>query len=101
MQTSFRTFVILWLTQSFSAFGSQLAVFSLNIWLATVLYAAPEQRGELASMLGAVAVASAVPIVFFAPIAGAWADRHDRKRIMMTADAILGALSFFECVLIL
>ncbi|HET6262550.1 MAG TPA: hypothetical protein VFG99_09975 [Chloroflexia bacterium] len=30
----FRTFVAIWVTQAFSAFGSQLTVFALTIWLA-------------------------------------------------------------------
>lgn len=96
----FRTFIILWLTQSFSAFGTQLTVFALNIWLATVLFPAPEQRPELASAIAIMSLAIAIPSVFAAPIAGAWADRHDRKRTMMMADALHGFLALIELVLI-
>lgn len=96
----FRTFIILWLTQSFSAFGTQLTVFALNIWLATVLFPAPEQRPELASAIAIMSLAIAIPSVFAAPIAGAWADRHDRKRTMMMADALHGLLTVIELILI-
>jgi len=96
----FRTFIILWLTQSFSAFGTQLTVFALNIWLATVLFPLPEQRPELASAIAIMSLAIAIPSVFAAPIAGAWADRHDRKQTMMMADALHGLLTVIELILI-
>ncbi len=89
----FRTFLIAWVTQSMSVFGSALTVFATNIWLAQVLYARPEQKPELAAALAAINLAFALPIVFAAPVAGAWADRHDRKRIMMAMDLANGCLS--------
>ncbi len=96
----FRTFVILWLTQSFSGFGTQLTVFALNIWLATVLFPLPDQRPELASAIAIMSLAIAIPSVFAAPIAGAWADRHDRKRTMIIADTLHGLLTVIELILI-
>lgn len=93
-KNGFRTFLILWLTQSVSAFGSQLTFFALTIWLATVLYPSPEQKPELAFALSSIALAFGIPQVLSAPIAGAWADRHDRKRTMMVADAFSGILNF-------
>lgn len=89
----FRTFFIVWATQSFSAFGSQLTFFAVTVWLTLVLYPHPEQKPELAFALSAIALAFGVPAVFGAPIAGAWADRHDRKRTMMAADGFSGILS--------
>jgi MFS transporter, DHA3 family, macrolide efflux protein len=89
----FRTFLILWVTQSISVFGSALTFFSVTIWLTQTLYPAPEQKAELALALSAVSIAFALPTVFGAPIAGAWADRHDRKRTMMITDAANGVLS--------
>lgn len=40
--------MIVWLTQSVSVIGSALTVFAINIYLAQVLYPAPEQKPELA-----------------------------------------------------
>lgn len=96
----FRTFVILWLTQSLSGFGTQITVFALNIWLATVLFPAAEQRAELASAIAVMSIAIAIPSVFGAPLAGAWADRRNRKHTMMATDALHGALTLVELLLI-
>lgn len=97
----FRTFLILWASQSISVFGSALTFFSINIWLTQTLYPLPEQKPQLAFALSAVSLAFALPIVFGAPVAGAWADRHDRKRTMMTADFISGCLSLLLMFLLI
>jgi MFS transporter, DHA3 family, macrolide efflux protein len=88
-----RTFVIVWATQSVSVIGSGMTGFALNIYLAQVLYAAPGQKAELALALAALNMGFVIPFVFGAPLAGAFADRHDRKRIMIAADAANAALS--------
>jgi DHA3 family macrolide efflux protein-like MFS transporter len=89
----FRTFLIVWFTQSISVFGTALTFFSVTIWLTQILYPLPEQKPELAFALAAVSLAAGVPIIFGAPLAGAWADRHDRKRTMMITDFSSGCLS--------
>jgi len=99
-KNGFRTFLVLWFTQSISAFGSQLTFFALTIWIATVLYPHSEQKPELAFALSAIALAFGIPQVLSAPIAGAWADRHDRKRTMMVADASSGVLNLVLLALI-
>src|SRR5689334_20454195 len=96
----FRTFLIIWVTQSISVFGSALTFFATTIWLTQVLYPRPEQKPELAGALSAVSLAFALPSVFIAPVAGAWADRHDRKRTMMLADFASGVLSLLLTALI-
>lgn len=96
-----RTFVIIWLTQSLSVIGSALTFFAINIWVVQVLYPRPEQKPELALALSAMALSFAVPTMFAAPIAGAWADRHDRKRTIMLADLGSGLLSVLLIALIL
>ncbi len=88
-----RTFLILWITQSISVFGSALTIFAMNIWLTQTLYPLPEQKPQLAAALATLNLAFAIPVVFGAPIAGAWADRHDRKRTMMGMDFASGLLS--------
>lgn len=97
----FRTFLIVWATQSVSVFGSALSFFALTIWLTQTLYPRPEQKPELALALSAVSLAFALPTVFIAPIAGAWADRHDRKRTMIAIDCASGGLSLLLAALML
>src|SRR3954470_4513210 len=89
----FRTFLIVWVSQSVSVLGSALTGFALTVWLTTVLYGRPDQKGQLAMDLNCIGLAYAVPAIFGAPIAGAWADRHDRKRTMMVMDAANGLVS--------
>jgi MFS family permease len=88
-----RTFLIVWVTQSISVFGSALTFFAINIWLTQTLYPLPEQKPQLAWALSAISLAFALPTVFGAPIAGAWVDRYDRKHTMMFADAVQGVFS--------
>ncbi len=96
----FRTFVVIWITQAFSAFGSQLTFFALTIWLATSLYPRDEQKPALAFALSAISLSFTLSVLI-APIAGAWADRHDRKQTMMVVDALNGVLSLALMSLIL
>ena len=97
----FRTFLIVCATQSVSVFGSALTFFAMTIWLTQTLYPRPEQKPELALALSAVSLAFALPTVFIAPLAGAWADRHDRKRTMLTIDYANGCLSLLLALLML
>jgi MFS family permease len=96
----FRTFLIVWGTQSISVFGSALTFFALSIWLTQTLYPHPEQKPQLALALSAITLAFALPAIFGAPIAGAWADRHDRKLTMMAMDVANGCLSLLLAVLV-
>jgi MFS transporter, DHA3 family, macrolide efflux protein len=96
----FRTFLIVWASQAVSIFGSALTFFATTIWLTQSLYARPDQKPELAAALSAISIAFAVPAVFGAPIAGAWADRHDRKRIMITMDSASALLSLVLTILL-
>lgn len=96
----FRTFVAIWVTQAFSAFGSQLTFFALTIWLAGDLYSRDEQKPQLAFALSAISLAFTLSVLI-APIAGAWADRHDRKRTMLLVDVANGVLSLLLMGLIM
>ncbi len=100
-RNGFRTFLVVWVTQSISVLGSGLTFFALTIWLAQVLYPNPQQKGQLAIALSLVSLAYGLPNIFTAPLAGAWADRHDRKQIMMLMDFACGLVSLALTVLIL
>jgi MFS family permease len=89
----FRTFLIVWFTQSISVFGSALTLFAVTIWLTQVLYPGPDQMRQLALAVSGVSIARALAVVIGAPLAGAWADRHDRRLIMLTMDIANGCIS--------
>jgi MFS family permease len=97
----FRTFTIVWLTQSLSVVGGSMMGFALNVYLVKGLYPAPEQRAELALALTALNLAFFIPVVFGAPLAGAFADRHDRKRTMILADLLNGLVCVVIIILML
>lgn len=88
-----RTFLIVWITQSVSVFGSALTQFAIIIWLTTTLYPTEAQKPQLAWAISALTLSFAIPTVFLAPIAGAYVDRHDRKRTMIAMDVANGLLS--------
>src|SRR5512133_541374 len=96
----FRTFLIVWITQSISVFGSALTFFAITIWLTQVQYPSPAQKADLAWALSAIGLTFGVPNVLVTPFAGAWADRHDRKRTMMAMDFVSGCLSLVLVFLI-
>lgn len=83
-----RTFLVLWSTQTLSLFGTFVSQFAVNIWLTLAVYPAPAQKPQLALALTAVALASTAPLIAFMPLAGAFADRHDRRRIMIAANTV-------------
>lgn len=97
----FRTFVILWFTQSLSVIGTGITLFATTIWLTQVQYPGTEQRPQLAFALAAVALAYGIPVVFVAPIAGAWADRHDRRLTMIGANLVSSSISVCLVALLL
>ncbi len=96
----FRTFVIVWVTQSLSVIGSALTFFAMNIWLMQALYPLPEQKPQLAWAISATSLAYALPTVVLAPLTGAWADRYDRRRIMLSMNLLSGLLSLLLLLLI-
>ncbi|MFZ5815677.1 MAG: MFS transporter [Bacillota bacterium] len=89
----FRTFLIVWITQSISAIGSMVAFFALTVWVTTVLYPLPEQKPELGLALSAMSISFALPNVFMAPIAGAFVDRYDRRKTMLWSDVIMALIA--------
>jgi DHA3 family macrolide efflux protein-like MFS transporter len=80
-------------TQSVSVFGSALTLFAITVWLTQVKYASPEQQRQLALAISAVSIAHSLPILLVTPLAGAWADRHDRRLTMMAMDFANGGIS--------
>ncbi|HYT10287.1 MAG TPA: dTMP kinase, partial [Mycobacteriales bacterium] len=77
-----RDFRRLWLVMTFSSFGDWLGL------LATTALAAELANGYAAAnfALGGVLLVRLLPSVIFGPLAGAFADRFDRRKMMVAAD---------------
>lgn len=74
-----RTFLILWITQSFSALGSAMTNFALVIW------SYQQQGSALATSL--LAICSYAPYVLLSIFAGALSDRWNKKATMLLSDS--------------
>ena len=91
-KTSFlinRNFGLLWGGQAVSIFGDFAFNSTLMLWIGTIV-AKAQPWAPLA--VSGVLVATAVPIVVVGPLAGVFVDRWDKRRTMMTMDALRAAL---------
>lgn len=86
-----KTFLALWLTQSFSALGSAMTNFALVIWL----------YGRTGSALttALLTVCSYAPYVLVSIFAGAVTDRWNKKKVLLVCDALAAVCTV--CVWIL
>ena len=73
-----RSFSLLLISQAISLFGSVLTGFALAIW-------AFKESGSQTSVYAAIAIANGLPIFLLGPIAGAAADRWNRKKIILVS----------------
>lgn len=73
-----KTFTAIWFGQTISLTGTKMTQFALLTW-------AFQQTGE-ATTVALLGFFSFTPYIILSPIAGMWADRFDRKRLMMLAD---------------
>ena len=82
-----RDFLILWGSQSVSTLGTAMTNYALIVWV----YG---QKGT-ASSITLLSVCSFLPSILFCFIAGAIADRWDKKRVMLLSDlaAALGTVA--------
>jgi DHA3 family macrolide efflux protein-like MFS transporter len=76
-----RTFILLWLGQAFSLFGTAMTRFGLTIW-------AYQQTGRVTT-LALMGFFNAAAFVLFSPLAGVVTDRWPRKWVIALSD--LGA----------
>lgn len=84
-----KSFLILWGSQAVSSFGTAMTNFALIIW-------AYKQQGTVSSIT-LLSVCSYLPSILFCFLAGAIADRWNKKKIMLICDLIaaLGTLAVF------
>ncbi|HSF43960.1 MAG TPA: MFS transporter [Thermoanaerobaculia bacterium] len=73
-----REFLILWIGQFVSMIGTNLGGFSLGVWVF-------EKTGS-ATQFALIAVLAGTVIVVISPLAGALADRWDRRKIMFVSN---------------
>jgi len=77
-----RDFTLLWLGRIISYAGDWLLLVALPVWV--------YQLTGSTTALGLMVVAETVPALLFAPLAGVFVDRWDRRKVMVIADVIRG-----------
>ena len=87
-----RTFLLLWLTQSFSGLGSAMTSYALVIWSYT-------QKGS-ALMTALLMVSSYAPYVLLSIFAGALSDRWNKKATMLICDTLAAATTVAMLILL-
>lgn len=87
-----KTFLLLWITQSFSGLGSAMTSFALVIWSYT-------QKGS-ALMTALLMVSSYAPYVLFSIFAGAMSDKWNKKVTMLVCDTVAALTTVLMLVLL-
>lgn len=86
------TFVILWITQSFSTLGSSMTSFALIIW--------SYQQSGSAIVTSLLSVCSYAPYVVLSIFAGALSDRWNKKYTMLVCDSFAAISTAIVLILI-
>lgn len=80
-------FFTVWIGQAFSLLGTVVARFALIWWLTDL-------TGSAVVLAGSTLVSMA-PRVILGPLAGVYIDRHNRRMVMILADAFTGLVSLW------
>ncbi len=84
-------FLVIALGQIISIAGSTIAGFCLGVWI--------YQRTGSVTQYGMVSVAVLLPPLLAVPLAGGFVDRHDRRRVLAAAEAMIASCSLALAVL--
>ncbi len=77
-----RNFFLLWQGQLVSQVGTQAYIIAMAFWI--------KHETASATLMGLMLMVSQIPSVVLGPIAGTFADRHSRRRIIIVCDVING-----------
>jgi DHA3 family macrolide efflux protein-like MFS transporter len=77
-----RNFLLVWGGQTVSLLGSRVSYIALMWWVL--------EKTDSPAAIAAVGIVAALPSLLFGPIAGAYIDRIDRRRMMAAINAVNG-----------
>ncbi len=86
---SIKPFRRLWIALSLSSLGDWLSIVALTVLAPSLTSGGPAAKG---SAVSAVWLVTLLPALLFGPLAGAVADRLDRRMVMIVGDVIRGLL---------
>lgn len=85
MNNNYKRYIIFWLSQAISQFGSSMTSFSLILWAYT--------RNGTAMTVSLMTFFNYVPYVIVSLFAGTFVDTHSKKKIMLAADSVAAICS--------
>ena len=80
LSNGYKKFLLLWVASLISTSGSGMSSFALGIFM--------YQKTGMGTMTGLIILAGFLPGLLLSPFAGALADRHDRRLLMMLGDGL-------------
>ena len=94
MEQSWKKNVVLFITsQSISLFGSSLVQYAI-MWYITL-----ETKSGI--MMTVYIICGFLPTFFLSPFAGVWADRYNRKRLIVLSDSMIAGVTLILAILFL
>lgn len=91
MDNNFKRYILFWLSQSASQLGSSMTGFALILWLYT--------KNGSAMTVSLLSFFNYLPYIVVSLFAGAFVDRHSKKKIMLAADSVAAACSLAVLIL--
>ncbi len=85
MNNNFKRYIVFWLSQALSQFGSSMTSFALILW-------AYMQKGT-AMTVSLMTFFNYIPYIIVSLFAGAFVDNHSKKKIMLVSDSIAAICS--------
>ncbi|MBP1577156.1 MAG: MFS transporter [Oscillospiraceae bacterium] len=91
MKSSFKRYVIFWLSQSLSQLGSAMTGFGLILWAYS--------RSGSAMAVSLMSFFHYLPYIIVSLFAGGFVDRHSKKKIMLVSDTVAAFCSAFVLIM--
>jgi MFS family permease len=91
-----QTFLIIWIGQVVSLFGSKLTEFALGFWILEQTY---QETGTI-SQFALTILLIYLPKVIISPIAGVLIDRWNRRYAMILSDSVSGIITLVVMLLV-
>lgn len=85
MNNNFKRYIVFWLSQALSQFGSSMTGFALILWAYT-------QKGT-AMTVSLMTFFNYIPYIIVSLFAGTFVDNHSKKKIMLVSDSIAAICS--------
>jgi DHA3 family macrolide efflux protein-like MFS transporter len=85
-------FLLLWMGSTISMVGTLIVEFALSVWVF-------QQTGSVLDFSGML-VAATLPSLFILPFAGSFADRFDRRYIMIASDSVAAVMTLILAFLL-